>query len=151
MEIQINNEQEKFSILDYENKLKQAFALAAKFEGLKGDLEVSISFVDNQEIRKLNHAYRQIDAATDVLSFPQEDDFPFMEGLPRLLGDIVISLEQAQLQSEEYGHSLTREVLYLVIHGFYHLLGYDHETEQETREMRAKEEKVLSELDVGRE
>src|SRR5699024_4127387 len=110
-------------------------SLAAELEGVPANFEVSISFVDNKRIRELNLEYRGVDAPTDVLSFPQydEEDLILPEGFPVILGDIIISLERALEQAEDFGHSLEREVVYLSIHGFFHLLGYDHETEEEQK------------------
>ena len=102
---------------------------------------------------RFNREYRGIDAPTDVLSFPQDDEEGFFisEELPKVLGDIVISMERAFEQAKEYGHSLQREVVYLAIHGFFHLAGHDHETPEEQRSMRQLEERVLTALDVGRD
>ncbi|MGI6678317.1 MAG: rRNA maturation RNase YbeY [Dehalobacterium sp.] len=120
--------------------------------------EVSILLVDDEEIRSLNREYRGIDRPTDVLSFAMAEDvedldFPeFM--VPEdnyILGDIVISVETAQKQGREFGHSLEREMGYLAVHGMLHLLGYDHETEVERAQMRKKEEEVLLNLGLFRE
>lgn len=153
MEVLINNQQDKYDLEPYEDLLTRGFAIAARLEELSPEFEVSISFVDDEAIHELNLEYRGVDAATDVLSFPQDDlgDLDLPEGFPLMLGDIIISLERAWEQAQEYGHSLEREVLYLAIHGFFHLMGYDHETEEEQGVMRKLEEEVLSELDLGRE
>ena len=92
-------------------------------EGKSLDYEVSISLVNNEEIKELNRDYRGVDSETDVLSFPLEDDFGM--DLP-LLGDIIITVEKALEQAEEYGHSLEREMAYLTAHSMFHLMGYDH-------------------------
>lgn len=153
MEVLINNEQTRFDVTDYEVLIQTGFEIAARLEGLEGELEVSVSFVDNEIIQELNREYRHMDAPTDVLSFPQDDDGGFLvpDAMLTILGDIVISLERAADQAEEYGHSLQREVLYLAIHGFFHLLGYDHETPEEQQVMRKLEERVLAELDLRRD
>ncbi|NMB20757.1 MAG: rRNA maturation RNase YbeY [Firmicutes bacterium] len=153
MEVLINNELESEDLGHYEELITRAFALAAQLEGLQGDIEVSVTFVDDTAIQELNRDYRGIDEPTDVLSFPQddEDDFGVLAEIPTTLGDIVISLQRARDQAEEYGHSVTREVLYLAVHGFFHLVGYDHHTPDEQRSMREREEQVLGELDLGRE
>ncbi len=121
-------------------------ALAA--EGIDQPVEISLVITDDAEIRRLNAAYRGIDRPTDVLSFPQTvpgEETPFVSppGQAEQLGDIVISFPRARQQAEEYGHSLERELSYLTVHGLLHLLGYDHEKEDERRVMREKEEAAL--------
>ncbi len=121
--------------------LNQLFHKAAAYEGrLSG--EVSITFCDNERIQQINKAFRGIDRATDVLSFPMEDD--------TLLGDIVISIPKAQEQALEYGHSFERELFFLALHGFLHLLGYDHETEEDEKVMFVKQEQILTEMGITR-
>ncbi len=117
-------------------------------EGIGTEYEISISLVNNEEIRELNLNYRGIDKETDVLSFPMEDEFGI--GLA-LLGDIIISVEKALEQSEEYGHSLKRELAYLTCHSMFHLMGYDHMDEVEKEEMRGKEKEVLKNLGIYKE
>ena len=125
-------------------------------ENFNKDAEVSVSFVSNNEIKKLNKAYRDKDSETDVLSFPltSEDgteEFNTETGAV-LLGDIVISLEMAVKQAAVYGHSLEREVGFLTVHSMLHLLGYDHETTPlDERIMREKEEAVLDKLGISRD
>lgn len=119
------------------------------------DTEVSVSFVDNKEIRKLNNIYRGKDAETDVLSFPLSEGDK-LETNPEtgfvILGDIVISMEMAVKQSKMYGHVLEREIAFLTVHSMLHLLGYDHETSPlEQRKMREKEESVLDKLGFARD
>lgn len=117
-------------------------------------VEVSVTFVDNDTIRELNREYRGIDRPTDVLSFPlwepneewiidEEEEF-----VP--LGDIVISIPKAKEQAEEYGHSLKREIGFLAVHGFLHLLGYDHETVDEEKEMFKRQEEILDHIGLRR-
>lgn len=119
------------------------------------DAEVSVSFVSNNEIRRLNKAFRNKDSVTDVLSFPLGAEGKYdvnNETGCALLGDVVISLETAMRQAEIYGHSLEREIGFLTVHSMLHLLGYDHETSPlEERIMREKEEQVLGELGISRE
>ena len=98
--------------------------------------------MDNEQIRGLNKMYRGIDEPTDVLSFPMDDE---------IWGDIIISTDKVISQAEEYGHSLERELGFLVVHGILHLLGYDHQTPEEEAVMRQKEEKILTELKLSRE
>lgn len=124
-------------------------------EEFPGNAEVSVRIVDNEEIRKLNAKYRNIDKETDVLSFPLGVDGKYDVNLTTgesELGDIVLSLEKAEEQAKRYGHSLDREVGYLVVHSMLHLLGYDHEAGGlELVRMREKEEKVLTELGLRRD
>ena len=111
--------------------------------------EISITFVDNEEIRQLNNQYRGIDAATDVLSFPLGENGEYdtnLETGAKMLGDVVISMEKAVEQAEAFGHSLQREVGYLTAHSVLHLLGYDHAENIEKVRMREKEELVMSQL-----
>jgi probable rRNA maturation factor len=120
------------------------------------DAEVSVVLCDDAEIHALNKEWRGVDAPTDVLSFPMEEDLADEPGRelavdePRLLGDIVISLPRAQEQAMEYGHSLQRELAFLAVHGTLHLLGFDHQDDDEQLEMRQQEEAVLSALGLVR-
>ena len=127
---------------------------ALAYEGFEHDAEVSVMLVNNEEIHKLNLEFRKIDRPTDVLSFPLGSEGKYEENPDTgsyMLGDIVISLETAQKQSQVYGHSLEREVGFLTVHSMLHLLGYDHEEGTiEAVKMREKEEKVLSDLGLKR-
>ncbi len=121
-----------------------------KMEQFEGSAEVSVTFVDNEQIRELNKQYRDKDAATDVLSFPMGEngvyDINHSTGA-KILGDVVISVERAVEQAERYGHSLEREIGYLTAHSMLHLLGYDHENGGlEKVRMREKEELVMCQL-----
>ena len=119
-----------------------------QYEGFQEECEISISIVDNEEIHQINKQFRGIDRPTDVLSFPQ---LTFEEGeiMDRnengevVLGDIIISLERAREQAEEYGHSLKREIAFLTAHSMLHLLGYDHMEPEEEKEMFAKQKEIL--------
>ena len=115
-------------------------------EGLADDCEVSISFINTDEIRELNRDYRGKDTATDVLSFPVSNNLTV--GAGQFLGDIVICLEIAKQQAIDYGHSFERELSFLVVHGLLHLLGYDHETNE--TEMFSVQDKILSTLNINR-
>lgn len=130
------------------NYMNEAAVLCALEEGLDPErLSVSVSFVDGEEIQALNREYRNKDRVTDVLSFPQFDGFEYLAGYGEInLGDVVICLEVAENQAEEYGHSFEREVLYLFTHSMFHLLGYDHTDAEGKREMREKEERVMTGL-----
>ncbi len=125
---------------------------------LSEDTEVSVLVVDDETIRQLNRDYRDKDMATDVLSFPLEEeqdgsDEPEVIGGPmeRMLGDIVISIEKAEAQAKEYGHSIERELAFLAVHGMLHLLGHDHEKDAAAEKiMRAEEKRILALLGIGR-
>lgn len=140
--VEFNNQQDEVKISqEMFDLLRKVIITAAELEGYSGG-EVSIAFVSNQQIRELNKKYRDKNEATDVLSFPIDDE---------MLGDIIISANRAQEQSEEYGHSLKRELAYLTVHGMLHLFGYDHHSEEEKKEMRQKEERVLTQLGISRD
>ena len=113
--------------------------------------EISVTFVDMEEIHQLNRDFRQVDSPTDVLSFPQFDD---LNDLPEdgeiALGDVVICKEKAEEQAAEFGHSFEREIIYLFVHSVLHLLGYDHMDEDEKKIMRRREEEVMAELGITR-
>ena len=150
MEIYIDNRQDKIKLeYDIERIIENVVKEVLNLEEESLDCEVSVSFVDNTEIRELNREYRSMDKETDVLSFPMEDDF-FLEG-PTLLGDIIISLEKALEQSEDFGHSLDREIAYLTVHSMLHLLGYDHMEEDEKAIMRTKEKEIMKRLGIFKE
>lgn len=123
-------------------------------EGFEGSAEISVSFVNNEQIHTLNKEHRNIDRETDVLSFPLGENGEYDINLDtgaKMLGDIVISLEKAVSQAEEYGHTLNREVAFLTVHSLLHLLGYDHEGGGlEAVHMREKEESVLTQLGLKR-
>ena len=139
--------------------VRKCICAALAEEHFDFDTEVNLLLVDNSIIREINREQRNIDRATDVLSFPmleQEDgeimiyDEDIADGRV-LLGDIVISLERAEEQAEEYGHSFLRELGFLTVHSVLHLLGYDHELgEEEEKEMFAKQEKVLRSVGLNR-
>ena len=122
-------------------------------EGLDAErCAVSVTFTDKDGIKELNRDYRGVDSVTDVMSFPQYDDFEEIPGEGEiLLGDVVICRERAAEQAREFGHSLDREMIYLFTHSILHLLGYDHMEEEEKREMRLKEEEVMDFLGLSRE
>lgn len=111
------------------------------------NLTVTIIFTIPDKIREINKKYRNIDKPTDVLSFPmfekEEIEDIKKTNRPEVLGDIILSIEQIKNQAEEYGHSFEREFSYMIVHGFYHLLGYDHIKEEDKQAMRIKEEEVL--------
>ncbi|KWW21679.1 MULTISPECIES: rRNA maturation RNase YbeY [Bacillaceae] len=129
---------------------------AAKKEKIEEDTELSVTFVDNERIREINKEYRHKDAATDVISFALEemgeDEVEIIGGeMPRMLGDIIISIERTKEQAEEYGHSFDRELGFLALHGFLHLLGFDHMNEEEEKVMFTKQKEILEEYGLSRE
>ncbi|AYC29613.1 rRNA maturation RNase YbeY [Paenisporosarcina cavernae] len=128
---------------------------AAVQEGIKELAELSVTFTSNAGIQKINAEYRGKDSATDVISFAMEegDTMPIqgMTDIPRILGDIIISTERAVEQAAEYGHSSKREIAFLALHGFLHLLGYDHMTEQEEKVMTRRQEEILESLGLTRD
>ncbi len=135
--------------------VRRCCAAVLREEAFGRPAEISVSFIDNEQIRALNAEYRNKDAATDVLSFPLGEDGLYdldEETGAAELGDIVISVERAMEQAEQYGHSLEREIGWLTVHSMLHLLGYDHETgEEDARDMRRREETVLSSLGLVRD
>ena len=133
--------------IDMDEKLESVVKTVLETEGLSLDYEVSITFVDKDEIHKLNKEFRNVDRPTDVLSFPMDEDF-FIEGVDTMLGDIVICMDVAKDQAKDFGHSLDREIMYLTAHSMLHLLGYDHLVEDEKFHMRAREKEVMKSLGV---
>ena len=149
----IENEQEKQIIPeDWAGKINGVVEICLQEEGVDPKAEVSLLFVDNDAIQQLNKDYRDKDMPTDVLSFPMyEPDEEIVDEEEILLGDIIISLERAKEQSEDYGHSLEREVMYLLVHGLLHLLGYDHMQDDQKQTMRQREEHLLGLIGAVRE
>ena len=142
----IKNDQKKIKMTpDLRRLVKRAVLAVLDFEDFGRRAEVSVTFTDNEGIHALNREYRNVDRPTDVLSFPLSDGEVYdTDGDAVLLGDIVISLERAQTQAEEYGHSFEREVAFLTVHSMLHLLGYDHETSPEDeRDMFARQDEIL--------
>lgn len=142
----IKNDQKKIKMTpDLRRLVKRAVLAVLDFEDFGRRAEVSVTFTDNKGIHALNREYRNVDRPTDVLSFPLSDGEDYdTDGDAVLLGDIVISLERAQTQAEEYGHSFEREVAFLTVHSMLHLLGYDHETSPEDeRDMFARQDEIL--------
>ena len=120
------------------------------------NIYINIILTDPNNIRKTNKQYRNIDKETDVLSFPmfEKEEIENLKNsknlVPEVLGDIMISVERVKKQAKEYGHSFERELAYMLVHGFYHLMGYDHIEEEDKKQMREKEEIVLSKLRIVR-
>ena len=144
---------------DWEGIVKKVLNKCFEEEGLlDSKLIITITFTTPEEIRKINKKYRKIDRATDVLSFPMFEKDELDEKIKNkdflyedVLGDIIISIDKVREQAEEYGHSFERELSYMLVHGFYHLMGYDHIEEEDKKIMRPKEEKILNELKITRE
>ena len=143
--------------LTYKVKMlvRDAIETTLDYEQYGNPCEVSVSFTDNAGIHELNKKFRGIDRPTDVLSFPLfdytgESEEPPVDELMGMLGDIVISLEQAALQAEEYGHSFEREMAFLTVHSMLHLLGYDHETgEEDEADMRRRQSEIMEQMGLG--
>lgn len=158
----IENEQDAVEIsAEIEDTIKEVIEASLTYEECDFDAEVSVTIVDNDEIRRINRENRDIDSATDVLSFPMlyfdengdiiDSEFD-MEDDCIILGDIVISAERAREQAEEFGHSFRREIAFLTVHSMLHLLGYDHVDDPEGEKiMFAKQEEILNGLGITRE
>ena len=129
---------------EIENIVEKSIEAALKEIEFTDDYEVSVSFVGDEEIHELNRDYRGVDRTTDVLSFPMDDEFTNM------LGDIVININKVIEQAKEYGHSEKREISYLTVHSTLHLMGLDHEEEEDKKEMRAVEDRVMGKLEISR-
>ena len=159
--IYTDNRQEKIEVTEeLVKELEHTIEFTLKEEEVNIPFEISLLFVDNDEIREINNETRNVDKETDVLSFPMLDypkdrvfkdvyknyefDETYMDGEELVLGDIVLSLEKALEQSNEYNHSFKREASYLVVHSVLHLLGYDHMEEQERIAMEKRQEEILS-------
>lgn len=139
--IEIYYEGEDVLSPEEKRNIETALSVVFKLEGLEGPGELSVNFVDSEEIRLLNRDYRGKDKSTDVLSFPQEESLEeLLAQSYQVVGDIVINMDRVREQAEELGHSIQRELVYLTLHSFYHLLGYDHEEEEDKTMMREKEE-----------
>lgn len=148
LDIDPNEEYEK----TIDKVLEECF-ITEKLENTK--LYISITLTTPENIRKYNSKYRNIDKETDVLSFPmfEKDEIPMLKNYEyeEPIGDIIISIERVKQQAIEYGHSFERELAYMVVHGFYHLMGEDHIEEEDKIKMRTKEENVLNKLKIVRE
>ncbi len=143
---------------EYEKIIKRVLEQCFKEEKLlNSKLYITITLTNPENIKEINKQYRNIERATDVLSFPmfekdeleqkiKDNDFKY----PDVLGDIIISIEKVEEQAKEYEHSFERELSYMLVHGFYHLMGYDHIEEEDKKRMRPKEEKILNDLEIKR-
>lgn len=155
VKIYYTNEQSGYTYdISLRNLVRRSVIAALEYENFSYDAEVSVTFTDNEGIKELNREYRDKDSATDVLSFPMYDfrngDKP-EEGFPVELGDIVLSLERADSQSVEFGHSFKREVAFLTVHSVLHLLGYDHElSDDDDADMRRRQKDIMEKLKLTR-
>ena len=156
LRIYFENGQDKLPVTyNLKMLIREAIETTLNFEDFQNACEVSVTFTDNEGIRELNKKFRGKDTPTDVLSFPLFDydgemDEPAIDEIISNLGDIVISLERAKEQAEEFGHSYQRETAFLCVHSMLHLLGYDHELgEAEDREMRAKQTQIMEFMGLG--
>lgn len=133
--------------------IEALLTFAKEFEQITDDAELSVSFVNKEEIQAINRDYRQKDKVTDVISFAFEEDEPIIEGvdMPRVLGDIIICAEVAAEQAQAYNHSFERELGFLALHGFLHLLGYDHMTEADEKEMFQRQDDILNKYGLTRD
>ena len=145
MEITISYSDMSFYHEELETLVRRVLAMGAELQNVPEDAEISLLICDGPTIHELNREYRNVDAPTDVLSFAlNEGDEEIAEEEALALGDIVINIDRAKEQAEEFGHSKEREIAYLSVHGFLHILGYDHYEEEEKKEMRKAEEEILS-------
>ena len=164
----IENEQDQIEVpQSLLEAIKEVILFTLKDQGVEEEAEISMLLVDNDAIKEMNKEYRNIDKETDVLSFPMisyeegrvfRDEYlnhqfgpEYYDGEALLLGDVVLSMEKANEQALEFGHSLKREACYLTIHSILHLLGYDHMTDMDKQRMREAEERILHALDISRE
>ena len=142
----------------YEEVIKKVLEHCFKEEKIENSkLYITITLTTPNNIQKINKEYRKIDKATDVLSFPMFEKDELEEKIRKkdfkyddVLGDIIISIDKVEEQAKEYGHSFERELSYMIVHGFYHLMGYDHIKEEDKKIMRPKEEKILNDLKIVR-
>ncbi|MBQ7760767.1 MAG: rRNA maturation RNase YbeY [Clostridia bacterium] len=147
--VDFKNEQEKIEVrVALKAIVRKAIFNTLVYEGVDFDTELSVSFLDNEQIKELNNQYRGKNCATDVLSFPMYDDINDIDDAltPVPLGDVVISLERAYLQGHHIGHSFYHEVAFLTVHSILHLLGYDHETSKEDEKDMVRRQKEIMEI-----
>ena len=143
---------------EYKKIIKKVIETCFEEENLKNSkLYVNVILTNPKNIKEINTKFRNIEKETDVLSFPmfEKEDIEFFKNseneIEEVLGDIIVSIERVKEQAIEYGHSFERELAYMIVHGFYHLMGYDHMTEEDKSKMRPKEEKILEKLKITRE
>lgn len=146
-------DEENHTQKDHQEETQKLLSFAYDYLKQEEDAEVSVSFVDEEGIQSINREYRNKDQVTDVISFALEDeeDDIIHEDAMRTLGDIIVCTRRAEEQAEEYGHSYKRELLFLSLHGFLHLLGYDHVEDEDEREMNTLQDEILDAFGVSRE
>lgn len=148
MEVYYDDRQDNITITeDMKDLIEKSIKAVLKVEELDDDVEISVSFVGDEEIRDLNRDYRGVDKSTDVLSFPMDDEFIIDN---RILGDVIINTRRVMEQAEELGHSHKRELSYLTVHSILHLLGYDHMEDEDKKDMREREKLAMKELEIYR-
>lgn len=139
---------------EWYEQIDSLLTFAKKQEHIDSEAELSVTFVDKDEIQNINKMYRDKDKVTDVISFALEEDEPEIDinelDIPRVLGDIIICTDVAHEQAENYGHSFERELGFLALHGFLHLLGYDHMTDEDEKEMFGRQDAILNEFGLTR-
>ena len=139
---------------EYVNLAEKVIRKCFEEESLGEKLYINIILTNQENIKRINNHYRNIDKETDVLSFPmfEKEEIKDLKNsvVEEVLGDIIISLDRVKEQADEYGHSLEREFSYMLVHGFYHLMGYDHMEENDKSKMRKKEEYILEKLNIKR-
>lgn len=166
MSLNIEKEVNVIFDFDYENLAKEVVDFAISYEDFPYEAEVNLTLTDNDGIQEINRMYREIDAPTDVLSFPMlsyeeagnfsdleddyEDNFNPDTG-EIMLGDIIISIDRVKEQAAAYGHSERREFAFLILHSMLHLFGYDHMTPEEAAEMEGKQHHILEEMNITRD
>ena len=143
---------------EYKKIIRKVIETCFEEENLQNSkLYVNVILTNPKNIKEINTKFRNIEKETDVLSFPmfEKEDIEIFKNseneIEEVLGDIIVSIERVKEQAIEYGHSFERELAYMIVHGFYHLMGYDHMTEEDKSKMRPKEEKILEKLKITRE
>lgn len=150
LDIEMINELE-MDLSEFEALFNEIALYTFDYLKIEEDIEFSVSIIDNDRIHEINREYRHIDRPTDVITFALEnEESPYVEGMPRLLGDIFISYDKAVEQSQDYGHSIKRELCFLFTHGLLHLLGYDHMVEEDEKVMMALQDTILNNMDILR-
>ena len=148
MEVYYDDRQDDIEITEkIKSLVEKSIASVLKVEEIDDEVEGSVSFVGDEEIRDLNRDYRGVDRSTDVLSFPMDDEFIIDK---RILGDVIINTKRVMEQAEELGHSHERELSYLTVHSILHLLGYDHIDDEDKKKMREREKLSMKELEIYR-
>ena len=155
MTLLINNRTDFEITEEFEKLFNDVVKESLRYEEFDPECEVSLSIVSNDEIQEINKQFREIDAPTDVLSFPlltfeEGEQADVNENNEIMLGDIIISIDKAKAQAEEYGHGLKRELAFLTAHSMLHLMGYDHMEEEEQKEMFKKQDDILNNLGITR-